>query len=125
MGAVRPDSLIMMKCLALFALLGCALARPQVPVVYAGHPVGGVYGLPVYPYAHAAHAALHSGVVYPLAAPYVHDATGDIADDASPDAEAYVHVADDASPDAEAYVHVADVASPNAPAYVHDPAGDV
>merc|ERR1712055_1265985 len=108
MGAVRPDSLIMMKCLALFALLGCALARPQVPVVYAGHPVGGVYGLPVYPYAHA---ALHSGVVYPLAAPYVHDATGD--------------VADDSSPDAEAYFHVADVASPEAPAYVHDPAGDV
>merc|ERR1712055_1019436 len=113
MGAVRPDSLIMMKCLALFALLGCALARPQVPVVYAGHPGAFGYGLPVYPYAHAAHAAhasLHSGVVYPLAAPYVHDATGD--------------TADDASPDAEAYVHVADVASPDAPAYVHDPAGD-
>merc|ERR1712107_939114 len=44
-------------------------------------------------YAHApvVYNALDSGLVYPLAEPYVHDATGDVADDASPAAEAYVH----------------------------------
>merc|ERR1719347_2133850 len=32
---------------------------------------------------------LFTGLVYPLAEPYVHDATGDVSDDSSP--EAYVH----------------------------------
>ena len=32
-----------------------------------------------------------SGLVYPLAEPYVHDATGDVSDDSYPAAEAYVH----------------------------------
>merc|ERR1712055_1263172 len=102
----------MMKCLAILALIGAALGRPAdvaAPVVYAaGLPypaVAGVYGygLPVVPYAHV---ALHSGLVYPVAEAYVHDATGDVADDASPEAAAYAH--DDTgetAPEAEAYVH--------------------
>ena len=32
-----------------------------------------------------------SGLVYPLAEPYVHDPTGDVSDDSFPAAEAYVH----------------------------------
>merc|ERR1712037_746413 len=63
-------------------------------------------------YAHAplVYHALDTGLVYPVAEPYVHDATGDVADDASPAAEAYVHdvtgdVSDNSSPEAEAYVH--------------------
>merc|ERR1712059_78900 len=64
----------------------------------------------------------------PVALPYVHDATGDVADNASPVAEAYIHdVTGDA---AEAYAHdaagdVADDASPAAEVYVHDVTGDV
>merc|ERR1712110_150083 len=54
--------------------------------------------------------ALDTGLVYPVAEAYVHDPTGDAADDASPAAEAYVHdatgdVSDNSSPEAEAYVH--------------------
>jgi len=46
----------------------------------------------------------------PAALPYVHDATGDVADASSPEAEAYVH---DATGDvAEPYVHVEPVAAP-------------
>merc|ERR1711990_305550 len=42
--------------------------------------------------------------------PYVHDATGDVADASSPEAEAYVH---DATGDvAEPYVHVEPVVAP-------------
>merc|ERR1712114_131063 len=43
------------------------------------------------------------GMEAPEALPYVHDATGDVADSSSPEAEAYVH---DATGDvAEPYVH--------------------
>merc|ERR1712039_218370 len=46
----------------------------------------------------------------PAALPYVHDATGDVADDASPAAEPYVH---DATGDvAVAYVHEEPVVAP-------------
>merc|ERR1711982_173067 len=38
-----------------------------------------------------AYNALHTGLVYPVAEPYVHDAAGDVSDDSSPEAEAYVH----------------------------------
>merc|ERR1712029_1143935 len=57
-----------------------------------------------------AYNALHTGLVYPVAEPYVHDAAGDVAVDGSPEAPAYVHdatgdVSDNSSPEAEAYVH--------------------
>merc|ERR1719177_76555 len=84
-----------MKCFALFALASVALARPadeaaaDAPLVYN---------------------ALDTGLVYPVAEAYVHDPTGDVADDSSPEAPAYVHdaagdVSDNSSPEAEAYVH--------------------
>merc|ERR1711872_236032 len=110
---------VIMKCFALFALASVALARPAdeaavAPLVY-GLPYGAAAGdaLPYAAYAHAPVVYAHpidSGLVYPLAEPYVHDATGDAADDASPAAEAYVHdatgdVSDNSSPEAEAYVH--------------------
>merc|ERR1712027_264324 len=114
---------VIMKCFALFALASVALARPAdeaaavAPLVY-GLPYGALaapgYALP-YAAPHVAHAplvynALDTGLVYPVAEPYVHDATGGVADDASPAAEAYVHdvtgdVSDNSSPEAEAYVH--------------------
>merc|ERR1712133_195646 len=111
---------VIMKCFALFALASVALARPAddaaavAPLVY-GLPYGALaapgYALPyAAPHAPVVYNALESGLVYPLAEPYVHDATGDVADDASPAAEAYVHdatgdVSDNSSPEAEAYVH--------------------
>merc|ERR1711964_508734 len=50
------------------------------------------------------------GMDSPAALPYVHDATGDVADISSPEAEAYVH---DATGDvAEPYVHVEPVVAP-------------
>merc|ERR1719415_189500 len=102
-----------MKCFALFALASVALVRPAdeaaavAPLVYALP-----YAAPHVAYAHAPVVYAHpidSGLVYPVAEPYVHDATGDVADDASPAAEAYVHdvtgdVSDNSSPEAEAYV---------------------
>merc|ERR1712137_216464 len=70
------------------------------------------YAAPHVAYAHApvVYNALDSGLVYPVAEPYVHDATGDVSDNSSPEAEAYVHdatgdVSDNSSPEAEAYVH--------------------
>merc|ERR1739838_1131318 len=104
-----PNSLDM-KCFAALCLLGVALSAPApqdaaAPVVL---PYG--YGLGAYPYAAAGlpyvgvphvYNALNSGLVYPLAEPYVHDPAGDVA------------------------VVAADDASPEAPAYVHDTAGDV
>merc|ERR1712203_1250944 len=76
---------------------GVALCAPApedaaAPVVL---PYG--YGLGAYPYAlpyaglPLAYNALHTGLVYSVAEPYVHDAAGDAADDSSPEAEAYVH----------------------------------
>merc|ERR1712055_589202 len=60
-----------MKCFAVLSFLGVALGAPQVL------PYG--YGLAAYPYAGLplAYNALHTGLVYPVAEPYVHDATGD------------------------------------------------
>merc|ERR1711887_240243 len=50
------------------------------------------------------------GMEAPEALPYVHDATGDVADASSPEAEAYVH---DATGDvAVAYVHEEPVVAP-------------
>merc|ERR1712241_945303 len=50
------------------------------------------------------------GMEAPEALPYVHDATGDVADATAPEAEAYVH---DATGDvAVPYVHVEPVAAP-------------
>jgi len=105
-----------MKCLALISLVGVALGAPApedaaAPVVL---PYG--YGLGAYPYAlpyaglPLAYNALHTGLVYPVAESYVHDAAGDVAVDGSPEAVAYVHdatgdVSDNSSPEAEAYVH--------------------
>merc|ERR1712076_262794 len=93
---------VIMKCFALFALASVALARPAdeavAPLVY-GLPYGALaapgYALP-YAAPHVAHAplvynALDTGLVYPVAEPYVHDATGDVSDNSSPEAEAYVH----------------------------------
>merc|ERR1712042_300487 len=97
---------VIMKCFALFALASVALARPAddaaavAPLVY-GLPYGALaapgyalpYAAPHVAYAHApvVYNALETGLVYPVAEPYVHDATGDVSDDASPEAEAYVH----------------------------------
>merc|ERR1712181_15335 len=124
---------VIMKCFALFALASVALARPAdeaaavAPLVY-GAPYGALsygalpyaapagyalpYAAPHVAYAHAplVYNALDTGLVYPVAEAYVHDAAGDVAVDGSPAAEAYVHdaagdVSDNSSPEAEAYVH--------------------
>merc|ERR1711872_126948 len=106
---------------ALISLLGVAPGAPApkdaaAPVVL---PYG--YGLGAYPYAlpyagvPLAYNALHTGLVYPVAEAYVHDASGDVADESSPEAPAYVH---DATGD------VSDNSSPEAEAYVPDPTGD-
>jgi len=82
-----------MKCFAALCLVGVALGAPApedaaAPVVL---PYG--YGLGAYPYAlpYAVYDPLHTGLVYPVAEPYVHDVTGDVSDDSSPEAPAYVH----------------------------------
>merc|ERR1712061_623605 len=89
---------VIMKCFALFALASVALARPAdeaaavAPLVY-GLPYGAL-AAPGYALPYAAplvYNALDSGLVYPVAEPYVHDATGDVSDNSSPEAEAYVH----------------------------------
>merc|ERR1712133_233919 len=106
MGTLSCLAVIIMKCFALFALASVALARPAdeaaavAPLVY-GLPYGALaapgYALP-YAAPHVAYApapvvytALETGLVYPVAEPYVHDATGDVSDNSSPEAEAYVH----------------------------------
>merc|ERR1712071_281707 len=101
---------VIMKCFALFALASVALARPAdeaaavSPLVYGAYgalPFGALaapgyalpYAAPQVAYAHApfVYNALDTGLVYPVAEAYVHDVTGDVADDASAAAEAYVH----------------------------------
>merc|ERR1712110_291170 len=82
---------VIMKCFALFALASVAFA-PLVYGAYGALP----YAAPGYalPYAapHVAYAhPLDSGLVYPVAEAYVHDATGDVSDNSPPEAEAYVH----------------------------------
>merc|ERR1711931_221150 len=148
---------VIMKCFALFALASVALARPAdeaavAPLVY-GLPYGAAagyalpYAAPHVAYAHAPVVYAHpidSGLVYPVAEPYVHDATGDVSDNSSPEAEAYVH---DPTGDARkkreadaqlllpaAYPYALPYAYhplssglvyPVAEAYVHDASGDV
>merc|ERR1712211_32858 len=86
---------VIMKCFTLFALASVALARPADdaaavgPLVY-GLPYGAL-AAPGYALAPVVYNALYSGLVYPVAEPYVHDATGDVSDNSSPEAEAYVH----------------------------------
>merc|ERR1712241_107680 len=101
---VHSSLAVIMKCFALFALASVALARPAdeavAPLVY-GLPHGALaapgdalpYAAPHVAYAHAplVYNALDTGLVYPVAEPYVHDATGDVSDNSSPEAEAYVH----------------------------------
>merc|ERR1712088_1125745 len=90
---------VIMKCFALFALASVALARPADEAAAVAPLVHGAYGALPYAAPHVAYAhapvvyahPLDSGLVYPVAEAYVHDATGDVADDASPAAEAYVH----------------------------------
>ena len=63
----------------------------------AAAPVVLPYGLGAYPYAipyagvPLVYHPLESGLVYPVAEAYVHDATGDESDNSYPEAEAYVH----------------------------------
>merc|ERR1739846_163997 len=80
---------VIMKCFALFALASVALARPAdeaaavAPLVY-GLPYGALahpgyalpYAAPHVAYAHApfVYNALDTGLVYPVAEAYVHDA---------------------------------------------------
>merc|ERR1712013_127199 len=139
-----------MKCLALISLVGVALGAPApedaaAPVVL---PYG--YGLGAYPYAlpyaglPLAYNALHTGLVYPVAESYVHDAAGDVAVDGSPEAEAYVHVTTgDARKKREADAQLllpaaypyalpyayhplsSGLVYPVAESYVHDASGDV
>merc|ERR1739838_554391 len=107
---------VIMKCFALFALASVALARPAdeaaavAPLVYRAPygalsygalPYGALaapgyalpYAAPHVAYAHAplVYNALDTGLVYPVAEAYVHDVTGDVSDNSSPEAEAYVH----------------------------------
>merc|ERR1712128_330702 len=109
---VTPAGSIMK--LVLLTVLGLSAATPVPEEAAAVAPLLLPYGYPglvAYPYAVPVYPSiLHTGVHYPLAEAYVHDAAGDAADDAAPAAEAYVHdvagdVSDDASPAAEAYVH--------------------
>merc|ERR1712013_491784 len=139
-----------MKCFALISLVGVALGAPApedaaAPVVL---PYG--YGLGAYPYAlpyaglPLAYNALHTGLVYPVAEPYVHDAAGDVAVDGSPEAEAYVHdTTGDARKKREADAQLllpaaypyalpyayhplsSGLVYPVAETYVHDASGDV
>merc|ERR1712222_267698 len=98
---------VIMKCFALFALASVALARPAdeaaavAPLVYGALPHGALaapgYALP-YAAPHVAYApaplvynAPDTGLVYPVAEAYVHDPTGDVSDNSSPEAGAYVH----------------------------------
>merc|ERR1711963_235487 len=93
MGTLKPGShheVLRSVCPRLYgAAAGYALPYAAPHIAYAHAPV--VYN------------PLESGLVYPVAEAYVHDATGDVADDVSPAAEAYVH--DAAGDEAEAYVH--------------------
>merc|ERR1712211_163564 len=130
MGTLKPGShheVLRSVCPRL-----CGPSRPAddaaavAPLVY-GLPYGALaapgyalpYAAPHVAYAHApvVYNALDSGLVYPLAEPYVHDATGDVADDAPPEAEAYVH---DATGDvSEPYVHEEPVPVVAAPAVTY------
>merc|ERR1712045_258254 len=86
-GPSQHHLFVIMKTLLFLCGLVClAMSAPAAQVAYP-------YGL--YPYAAApvvAYApALDSGLVYPVAEAYVHDVTGDTADNSYPEAEPYVH----------------------------------
>merc|ERR1711879_685326 len=85
---------IMIKIVVLLSVLGLALSVPLPDDTPA--PAALPYNAGFYPYArvplvYAASAPLDSGLVYPVAEAYVHDATGDVSNDSYPEAEAYVH----------------------------------
>jgi len=71
----------MFRALVFLCLMGLAFSAYVLP--YAGYPYAAA---PV-----VAYAPLESGLVYPVAQPYVHDATGDVSDDSYPEALPYVH----------------------------------
>merc|ERR1712168_112875 len=84
-----------------------ALANPFKAATTYNLPAATTYNLPG---PVLALNPLETGLTYPLAEAYIHDAAGDVADNAIPEAEAYVHdttgdVADNSYPEAEAYVH--------------------
>merc|ERR1712083_637287 len=91
----------MIKIVVLLTVLGLALSAPRPDDAPAVLPYVLPYHAGVYPYAagwytdhpvvYAAPAPLDSGLVYPVAEPYVHDPTGDVSDDSFPAAEVYVH----------------------------------
>merc|ERR1712183_320068 len=124
MGTVGKEQPSKMKAFVLFCMFGLSLSSPipeeaaapafVLPYAYPGL-VAYPYAVPVYP------NILHTGLHYPLAEAYVHDA--------APAAEVYSRVEGSAAPAAEAYVHdvtgdVSDDSSPAAEAYVHDTTGD-
>merc|ERR1712128_237903 len=92
-----------MKALVLTCMFGLSLCSP-IPEEAAAPAVVLPYaypGLVAYPYAVPLYPnILHTGLHYPLAEAYVHDAAGDVSDDA-----VYAHVEGSAAPAAEAYVH--------------------
>merc|ERR1711892_1598412 len=132
MGTVGREQPSKMRAFVLICMLSLSLSSPipeqaAAPAVVLPYAYPGLvaypYAVPVYP------NILHTGLHYPLAEAYVHDAAGDVSDDAAPAAEVYSHVEGSAAPAAEAYVHdvtgdVSDDSSPAAEAYVHDTTGD-
>merc|ERR1711879_252584 len=95
----HPTPAIMIKIVVLLSVLCLALSVPlpdDTPASAALLSYALPYNAGFYPYArvplvYAAPAPLDSGLVYPVAEAYVHDATGDVSDDSYPEAEAYVH----------------------------------
>merc|ERR1711981_857466 len=80
----------MIKIVLLLSVLGLAMSAPAAPALpYLLPYTAGAYPYAVAPLAYA--APLDSGLVYPLAEPYVHDTAGDVSDDSFPAAEPYVH----------------------------------
>merc|ERR1719365_482863 len=65
-----------------------ALANPFKAATTYNLPAATIYNLPG---PVLALNPLETGLTYPLAEAYIHDAAGDIADNAIPEAEAYVH----------------------------------
>merc|ERR1739838_131922 len=82
MGQFKIASSKMKTLFIVLSFVALALSAPTPQVVgfypYAGAPV-------------LAYAPLESGLVYPVAAPYEHDPTGDSSDDSYPEALPYVH----------------------------------
>merc|ERR1712226_56863 len=79
----------MIKIVVLLSVLGLALAAPAVHPYVLPYHAGVRYDGFQLLYNPA--AALDSGLVYPVAEPYVHDPAGDGSDNNYPAAPAYVH----------------------------------